>query len=74
MLYYLIMDTGKKIGEKIKEIREKAKLTQSQVAQKAGIHVNYFARLERGEVNPSVEIVQSIAKALKVKSGDILPF
>ena len=74
MLYYLIMDTGKKIGEKIKEIREKAKLTQVQVAQKAGIHVNYFARLERGEVNPSVEIVQNIAKALKVKSGDILPF
>lgn len=74
MLYYLIMDTSKQIGDKIKEIREKAKLTQVQVAQKAGIHRNYFARLERGEVNPSVEIVQNIAKALKVKSGDILPF
>lgn len=74
MLYYLIMDTSKQIGDKIKEIREKAKLTQAQVAQKARIHCNYFARLERGEVNPSVEIVQNIAKALKVKSGDILPF
>ena len=74
MLYYLIMDTSKQVGSKIKEIREKAKLTQAQVAKKADIHVNYFARLERGEVNPSVETVQSIAKALKVKSGDILPF
>jgi len=68
------MDTSKQVGSKIKEIREKAKLTQAQVAKKADIHVNYFARLERGEVNPSVETVQSIAKALKVKSGDILPF
>lgn len=74
MLYYLIMDTSKQIGDKIKEIRKKKKLTQVEVAEKAGIHVNYFARLERGEVNPSVEIVQNIAKALKVKSGDILPF
>lgn len=68
------MDTSKQIGDKIKEIRKKKKLTQVEVAEKAGIHVNYFARLERGEVNPSVEIVQNIAKALKVKSGDILPF
>ena len=74
MLYYLIMDTSKKIGDKIKEIRKKKKLTQVEVAQKAGIHFNYFARLERGEVNPSIQTIESIANALKVKSGDILFF
>ena len=74
MLYYPCMDTSKQIGNKIKEIREKAQLTQAQVADKADIHVNYFARLERGEVNPSAEILKSVAKALGVKSGDILPF
>jgi len=74
MLYYLIMDTSKKIGDKIKEIRKKKKLTQVEVAEKAGIHFNYFARLERGEVNPSIQTIESIANALKVKSGDILFF
>lgn len=74
MLYYLIMDTSKKIGDKIKEIRKKKKLTQVEVAQKAGIHFNYFARLERGEVNPSIQTIESIANALKVKSSDILFF
>lgn len=68
------MDTREQIGKKIKEIREKAKLSQVQVADKAGISVNYFARLERGEVNPSAEVLKSIAKSLNVKSGDILPF
>ena len=74
MLYYPCMGISKQIGNKIKEIREKAQLTQAQVADKADIHVNYFARLERGEVNPSAEILKSVAKALGVKSGDILPF
>jgi len=74
MLYYPCMDTSKQIGNNIKEIREKAQLTQAQVADKADIHVNYFARLERGEVNPSAEILKNIAKALDVKSSDILPF
>jgi transcriptional regulator with XRE-family HTH domain len=68
------MDTSKQIGNNIKEIREKVKLSQVQVADKAGISVNYFARLERGEVNPSAEILKNIAKALDVKSSDILPF
>lgn len=68
------MGTSEQIGKKVKEIREKANLTQAQVADKAGIHVNYFARLERGEVNPSAEILKSIAKALNVTSSDILPF
>lgn len=68
------MNTSKKIGDKIKEIRKKKKLTQVEVADKAGIHFNYFARLERGEVNPSIQTIESIANALKVKSGDILFF
>lgn len=65
---------SKELGKNIKKARTKAGLTQAQVAEKAGIHFNYYARVERGEVNPSVDIVENIAKALKVKSSDILPF
>ena len=64
----------KQIGNKIKEIREKAKLTHIQLADKAGLHFNYFARIERGEVNPSIIKIMNIAKALNVKVSDILPF
>ena len=39
----------KDLGDKLKRAREKAKMTQAEVAAKAGIHVNYYARIERGE-------------------------
>ena len=42
-------------------------MTQVEVAEKAGIHYNYYARIERGEANPRVDIVDAIAKALKIK-------
>ncbi len=62
------------LGKNIKKARLKAELTQAEVADMAEIHVNYFARIERGEENPSIDIIEKIAKALKVKSSEILPF
>jgi len=68
------MGSQGELGKNIKKARKKIHLTQAEVAEKAGIHFNYFARIERGEVNPTVEIVENIAKVLKVKSSDLLPF
>lgn len=61
----------KELGEKLKAAREKTKLTQAEVAEKAGTHVNYYARIERGEENPSYEILHNILKVLKIKSLNI---
>lgn len=61
----------KELGEKLKNAREKACLTQAEVAVKAGVHVNYYARVERGEENPTFEVLQSIMKALNIKSLEL---
>jgi transcriptional regulator with XRE-family HTH domain len=54
--------------KQIKEAREKLNLTQAEVANKAGnMTVNYYAMIERGEVNPSYEKIKSIARVLKMK-------
>jgi len=63
-----------KIGKKLKEFRLKIGLKQSDVAKKADISVNYYARIERDEENPTIETLERITKVLKVKSSDILPF
>lgn len=63
-----------KIGKKLKQLRKEKKLTQVQLAKKVGISSNYYARIERDEENPSLEIFKDIAKALKVKSSEILDF
>ncbi|OQB05419.1 MAG: anaerobic benzoate catabolism transcriptional regulator [bacterium ADurb.Bin212] len=64
--------TRKKLGDKVRKAREKARLTQAEVAEKAGINSSYYAQIERGEVNLSVDKLQSIAKVLKIKSLDIV--
>lgn len=69
------MDSNKeKIVRKLKDKRESMSFTQVEVAQKAHINVNYYARLERGEENPSMDILLRIAKALNMKSSEILSF
>lgn len=63
---------SQQLGKNIKKARQKAEMTQADIAEKADIHVNYFARIERSEVNPSYEILVNIAKALKVKLSDLV--
>lgn len=63
-----------KIGKNIKKARKERRLTQSEVAQKAGIHPNYYSRIERGELQPALDTLEKIFKVLKVKSSEILPF
>jgi transcriptional regulator with XRE-family HTH domain len=61
----------KELGEKLRQAREAAKLTQQEVATAAGVHVNFYARVERGEENPSFEKLRSIMQALGIKSLDL---
>ena len=74
MLQYKYMNSQKldkttriKLGEQIKEAREQLGWTQSEVAEKARMTVNYFAMIERGEVNPSFDKIKGIARVLKLK-------
>ncbi|OQB06308.1 MAG: anaerobic benzoate catabolism transcriptional regulator [bacterium ADurb.Bin212] len=58
----------KGLGDKLKKYREAAKMTQAKVAELAGIHVNYYARMERGEENPTLEVLHKLKEVLKIKS------
>mgnify|MGYP000197403181 FL=1 len=66
--------TTKNIGKKLKDARKKLGLKQSEVAEKADISVNYYARIERNEENPTLETLERVLKALKLKSSDVLSF
>lgn len=68
------MGSQKETGKKLKNLRLELGLTQAEVAKRAGIHVNFYARIERGEENPSYDTLEAIAKALKVKSAKFLAF
>ena len=68
------MGSQKQFGQNIKITRNNSGLTQQKVADKAKMHVNYYARIERGGENPSYEALEKIIKALDIKSSEILPF
>lgn len=66
--------SNKQIAKNLKQARREKRLTQEELARKAGISHNYYARIERVEVKPTVETLEKLIKALGVKSSDILPF
>jgi transcriptional regulator with XRE-family HTH domain len=59
-----------KLGSKLREAREKAGLSQLEVASRAGINPNYYAVVERGEKKVSYEKLRPILKVLNIKSLD----
>jgi len=63
-----------KIGKRIRDIREEKGLSQEEVARMSNISTTYYAGVERGEENPTFSVIESICKALKVKSSQVLPF
>lgn len=67
-------NTAREIGMKLKRLRTERHMTQSEVADKAKLHVNYYAKIERANLTPSIEAYERIAKALNVKAKDIFPF
>ncbi len=64
---YLNMGSKNQFGKILKTARLKAKMTQAQVAEKAEITTNYYARIERCEVSPTVEVIDSVVKALGIQ-------
>ncbi|HUD45065.1 MAG TPA: helix-turn-helix transcriptional regulator [Patescibacteria group bacterium] len=61
----------KELGLKLKEAREKAGLTQVEVASKTDMTDNYYAMIERGEVNPSFDKLRKLFKLLNIKLSEI---
>jgi transcriptional regulator with XRE-family HTH domain len=67
---------GTGFGPRLKELREKAGLSQAQLAEKTGMNVFGVAKLEQGHREPSWATVLLITKALNVdctafsESGD----
>lgn len=74
MPYYFTAKIRKEVGDNLQGIRKKKGLKQVEVAVDAGINPSYYSKIERGEVNPSLEKLYRIIKSLKVQSSEVLPF
>ena len=66
------MDVCQRLGRNLRRLREAKGLSQEQFADEAGIHRTYVSDLERGSRNPTIRVVDRVAKALGVTASDIL--
>ncbi len=58
----------RQLGEYIREQRHGAQISLRQLARQAGVSNPYLSQIERGLRKPSAEILQSIAKALRISA------
>jgi transcriptional regulator with XRE-family HTH domain len=61
-------DLPEDIGTFIRDLRQTAKISLRQLADKAGVSNPYLSQIERGLRKPSAEVLQQIASALRVST------
>lgn len=52
------------LGKSIKDRRKLLRITQSDLAEMAGISVNTLYKIERGQANPTVKVLTKLADVL----------
>ena len=66
------MSLSKTFGRNVRRVRKERDLSQEALADEVSLAVTYVGQIERGIRNPTLEIVERLARALKVKPLDLL--
>lgn len=66
------MEIQARLGQNVRRLREAKGWSQEDYADRAGIHRTYVSDIERGKRNPTVAVVEKLAKPLEVSAGTLL--
>jgi transcriptional regulator with XRE-family HTH domain len=58
------MDVRERVGLNVQRLRRAKDYSQEELAHRADIHQTYLSGVERGRRNPSIQVLERIAKAL----------
>lgn len=61
-----------RLAANLQKHRRAKDLSQEAFAHEAGIHRTYVSDLERGARNPTIDVIDRLARALNVKISDLL--
>ena len=64
-------NTVASLGDYLREQRVSAQLSLRQLADQAGVSNPYLSQIERGLRKPSAEVLQQIAKALRISAEQV---
>lgn len=60
------------LGRQLRRLRRSQGLTQHELGERAGLHMNYISDVERGKRNPSLTALCRLAWGLGVKVKDLV--
>ncbi len=60
------------VGEQVREMRRARKMTQAELARKAGLSKNYISEIERGVTHATLESLFSISDAMDANLSTLL--
>lgn len=66
------MDRKGTINERIAEARVRSKLTQAQVGKMIGVEANTVSMYERGDRNPSLDVIALLSQVLHVSTDYLI--
>ena len=59
-------------AQNVRRIRRLQEISQEELAERAGLHRTYVGEIERGERNPSVDVMDRLAHGLSVSLAELL--
>jgi transcriptional regulator with XRE-family HTH domain len=60
------------IGDRLRDLRKRALLTQKELADKSGVGVTTIIRIERNQVEPHGRTIRKLAEALEVAPEELV--
>ena len=66
------MSAEKKIGAKVRQLRDAKQMTVAQLAEQSQCHVDQIRQIEAGELVPSLTPLMELSRALGVRLGTLL--
>ncbi|HEX3945365.1 MAG TPA: helix-turn-helix transcriptional regulator [Rhizomicrobium sp.] len=66
------MRLARVLGINVRKYRKERGLSQEALADEVRLAVTYVGQIERGSRNPTLDVVERFAKALRVKPLDLL--
>ncbi len=66
------MDIRRRLAKNVARLRGEYGWSQEELADQSGLHRTYVSGIERGVRNPTVLILERLARALKTPAGRLL--
>lgn len=68
------MDVRRKLGARVQRLRQAQGLSQEELADRADLHRTYVSGVERGVRNPTVTVLEKLARGLQTSLPDLVSF